>query len=123
MKILMDTNFLLIPFKEKIDIYDEINFQFPDSELFTLKSCVKELEKLKQKAAIDLLKQKKVKVLNSEKGDVDKNIVYYAENENMVVATVDRRLREELKVKGVPYIYLRQRKFLKIYKGKPLKNL
>jgi len=123
MKILMDTNFLLIPFKERIDIYDEINFQFPDSELFTLKSCVKELEKLKQKAAIDLLKQKKVKVLNSEKGDVDKNIVYYAENENMVVATVDRRLREELKVKGVAYIYLRQRKFLKIYKGKPLKNL
>ncbi len=119
----MDTNFLLIPFKERIDIYDEINFQFPDSELFTLKSCVKELEKLKQKAAIDLLKQKKVKVLNSEKGDVDKNIVYYAENENMVVATVDRRLREELKVKGVAYIYLRQRKFLKIYKGKPLKNL
>jgi rRNA-processing protein FCF1 len=122
MKILMDTNFLLIPFKSKIDVYEELDFRFPRSELFTLKVCVEELEKMKEHGAIALLRKKSVNVMNFRQGNVDNSIAACAEQNGFAVATIDRILQRKLRQRGLPFVFLRQNRFLELFSGKPLKN-
>lgn len=120
-KILLDTNFLLIPAHFKVDIYSEIEriCDFP-FQLYVLDKSLIELENIinyqrgKEKAAAKLAKAiliaKKPKTLKTTSKDyVDKVILGL---KGFIVATQDKELRSQLKKQGVRTIVLRQKKYL-----------
>lgn len=123
-KVVIDTNFLLIPYQFKVDIFSEIrricSFGY---DVCVLDKTVEELEKIMEeqrgkhreaaKLALALLKSKKVKVIKTkEDKSVDDIIVELAKREEHIVATQDKDLKMRLKEKGVPLISLRQGKYL-----------
>lgn len=122
-KILLDTNFLLLPAQFNVDIFSEIDriclFKY---QLFILDKTIDELKKIiadkKQKLknrqaaklALLLLKEKKVKILKT-KADlpVDDIIVGL---KGYIVATQDIGLKRRLKSKKTKLITLRAKKKL-----------
>ncbi len=132
-KIVLDTNFLLIPGQFGIDIFSELdricNFNY---DMCVLPEIVEELESLAgskscsandRRAAglgLQLLKAKGVKVVNAKRKvfkSADKAILELASANggDAVVATQDRDLRDKLAAKGVAVIMLRQKRYLKFY--------
>ncbi len=118
MKFLLDTNFLLIPGKFKVDVFSELN-KFGKPELFTLDFVLKELEiiaKRKDKSAghakigFDLIKNKKIKILKSKGKSTDKEIIRLAQ-QGFAVCTQDKGIIKALKGK-TEIITLRQKKYL-----------
>lgn len=124
-KIIIDTNFLLIPFNFKVDIFSEIDricdFSY---EVCILKGTLYELnniinnqrgkDKVAARMAIDLIKQKDLKMLdNSENEYLDDSILKLA-NKDTIVATQDKELKKRLKKKGIQVIILRNKKYLEI---------
>jgi len=120
-KIILDTNFLLIPAQFGVDIYSEIDrichFNY---ELYVLDKTLDELDHLiktlrgRDKAAVRLsraiLEAKKPKTLKTSAKDYVDDIILGLKG--YIVATQDKPLRLELKRKGVKTIVLRQKKYL-----------
>ncbi|MFH1642579.1 MAG: PIN domain-containing protein [Nanoarchaeota archaeon] len=120
-KIILDTNFLLIPFQFKIDIFSEIericDFQY---SIFILDKTINELVKiineqkgknrLAAKFALDLINTKKIKILKTSDGNVDDILVTL----DAIVATQDKILIKRLKNSFRQVIRLRQKKYLMI---------
>jgi len=121
-KIILDTNFLLIPGSVKVDIFAELErlclFKY---KVYVLDMTIKELEKLKAegkgktsknaKLALDLLKIKKVNIIKTKQGHVDDLILQVADKDT-IVATQDMELKRRLKAKGIPQIILRKKQYL-----------
>ena len=117
-KVVLDTNFLLIPYQFRIDVFRQIErlLEVPH-ELVVPSGVVSELKKLSKgkgkegaasRFALKLLDAYKVKKVRS-KGGVDGWIAEYAGEENAIVATNDVGLRNRLKKGGVKMIALRSR--------------
>lgn len=126
-KVILDTNFLMIPGDKGVDIFTEIEKLIHEPyELCIIDKSVAELEVIADKngrkkegfsakLGLILLKQKNLKILNSSSGEyADRAIVDYAEKnpEKVVIATQDKNLRDELKKLPVRVIQLRQEKYL-----------
>ncbi len=122
-KIIIDTNFLLIPVVFKVDIFAEIericNFPY---ELCVVEKTVEELAKIvckgKKKDAIAarigdlLIKEKHVAMLPMVGSHtVDDALVKYGK-QGAIIATQDKDLKRNLKSLGVRCIVLRQKSFL-----------
>lgn len=129
-KIIIDTNFLLIPAQFKVDIFSEIRriCDFP-YELYVVSGTLEELRyiqldkeqkgknKLAAKMGMQLLRTQKHKLLDVRAQTVDYAIIDYCTNhENCIVATQDIALRKKLKElrPKMKFITLRSRKFLKV---------
>ena len=120
-KIILDTNFLTIPYQFGIDIFEEIERVVEgDYELTTLDSIVEELKKLTKskgkealaaRVALTLIKEKNIKVIKTGEKNVDIKI-YRMTDKNTIVATNDRNLRRRLKNKNVKVLYLRSKKHI-----------
>lgn len=120
-KIVLDSNFLMIPGQIGLDIFEEIakavNSKY---ELCISAGTIKELQKIMEtakqadrtaaKIGLDLIKKKKIKIIEAEDDYVDDELVKLSENENYLIATQDTGLKKRLK----RYIYLRQKKFIEI---------
>ena len=125
-RIIIDTNFLLIPAQFKVDIFTEINRIMQEPyELCIVDKTIDELNSIKTKAsgrdkraadlALQLLKAKKIKHLKTEKNlNTDKLIVKLAKSPDCVVATQDVALKRVLKQNKVKLIVLRQKKHLEL---------
>lgn len=124
-RIILDTNFLLIPAQFRVDIFSEINricsFSY---ELVVLDKTIDELNSIvgKQKGrnkaaarlALKLLKAKKVKVVKTEnEGSVDE-IIPKTITKDDVIATQDKALKKKILKKGSKVIILRQKKYLEM---------
>jgi hypothetical protein len=118
-KIILDTNFLLIPAQFKIDIFSEIkNICDFSYNLYVLDKTVDELNKIikeqtgKNKAAaklaLDIIKVKKLKKIKTEEGNVDDLLL----EQDAIIATQDKLLIKRLKTKKKKVIQLRQKKYL-----------
>ena len=116
-KIILDTNFLLIPAQFKVDIFSEIDRIIKDKyQLFVLKGTIKELNKiieeqrskykLAAKLALKLIKAKGLKILDINQKPVDKILINLS-NE-YIIATQDRELKKKIKSK----IILRKKQYL-----------
>jgi len=118
-KIILDTNFLTIPYQFKVDIFEEIERLMEENyELVTLDKVVEELKKIKRgkdavaaKIGLELIKKKDIKVINTDVNKVDNAIVKLAD-ENTIVATNDKNLRKNLKNKNIKTFYLRSKKHI-----------
>lgn len=122
-RIIIDTNFLLIPAQFKLDIFSEIEriciFKYKiyvlDKTIDELKKIIKEQKgKHKRSAslALQLIKAKKLSKLKTTEGSVDDLIVKIAKKTDYI-ATQDLGLKRRLKGK-TNIISMRQKKFLKI---------
>lgn len=120
LKIILDTNFLMIPAKFKVDVFDElekvINQKF---RVVVPRTVVEELEKLSKsrgrdaaaaRVGLELVEKEGVEVVDTEKAG-DEGILELAERK-CAVATVDKGLKTHLKKKKIPIIYLREGKHL-----------
>ena len=119
MKILLDTNFLMIPGKFKVDVFSELH-KFGRTEIFTLSLVVEELEHISKgkgkdagnaKLALGLIKKKGIKILKAG-GETDSEIERIAAEEDFIVCTQDKELIKKLKMENVQIIHLRQKKYL-----------
>jgi rRNA-processing protein FCF1 len=117
-KVVLDTNFLLVPYQFGIDVFVEIErvLQVPH-EFIIPSGVIGEVERLGKgkgkegaaaRFAAKLLGKNKCTVVPSE-GNVDNWIFEYALKEEAVVATNDRLLRNRLKKRRVKVISLRSR--------------
>lgn len=125
-RIIIDTNFLLIPAQFRVDIFSEIDrLMGVPYELCIVDKTTQELEKVKSAAdgrdkaaaalALRLLASKKIKHLKTEKNlNTDELIVELAKQPDFIVATQDMALKRILKANNVPLIVLRQKKYLKL---------
>jgi rRNA-processing protein FCF1 len=127
-KVIIDTNFLLIPGQFKVDIFSEIDRILPERyELYIIDKTVDELEgiiespnssgadKAAAKLAKSLIKAKKLPYLKTEKNlNVDKLIKREALKGGCIVATQDMALKRELKEDNIRLIVLRQKQHLKL---------
>jgi len=118
-RIILDTNFLTIPYQFNIDIFEEIDRVVEDEyELTTLDCVMEELKKLEKsrgkdavaaKVALALIKERNVRIIKTGEKNVDIK-VYRMADKNTIVATNDRDLRRRLKNKNVKVLYLRSKK-------------
>ncbi len=124
--VILDTNFLFIPLKFKVDIFSELErlYGITPKCIITL-GTIKELEYLKKDAKPSFLKEvnfaeriaqkcevAKTQMVPEEK--VDDHILRYALETRYPVATNDLALKKKLRNNGLSIIYLRQKTYLEI---------
>ncbi|VVB76260.1 Uncharacterised protein [Candidatus Tiddalikarchaeum anstoanum] len=107
-EIILDTNILFVPIRDKFDIFSEIRYNYPNSELVVLKESLNELEKLEKNGITEAVMAKEnvlklgIKIIDviGEK-DVDSKILSYAKKQNAFIVTGDKILRERAKKEGL----------------------
>jgi len=125
-RIVLDTNFLLIPGQFKIDIFEEIrNIMNEPYDLCIFQETIQELSNIAEKASKDknnakialmLIKQKNLKSLKNssiEKSYIDRIILSNIDSK-CIVCTQDQALKRLLKAKfkGLRIITLKSKKHL-----------
>ena len=121
-RILVDTNFLLIPVRFKVDIFTGSSDAVNDLTEFYVSSMVlDEIQRLKEKAKPSFVKELSLAetfagqctlIEDPSDGEVDDSLVSLASREGMVLGTIDSELRQKARAAGVKVIYLRQRNYL-----------
>jgi len=121
MRVILDTNFLLIPVQFKVDIVHEIKkIMHVPFELCVMRATVEELKNIQktQKGkdkdaaafALRMIDKVHIKVLKSGTSYADQAILEAAKPKTHIVATQDRLLKKQLQEKGVPLLVMRQKK-------------
>lgn len=127
-KIVIDTNFLLIPIQFKVDIFSEFrricDFNY---KLYVFEQTINELmhitekqsgkDKKAAKFALKLIKLKDIAIIKSGQKSVDLLILQNLDK-NTTVATQDFKLKKELLKKNCSLIILRQKKYLQLVERK-----
>jgi len=117
-KVIIDTNGLMVPFQFNVDIFDELErlgyneFIVPQAvidELNSLKRKSKGKDKIASKVALSLVER--CNVINI-KGNADKIIESLCKDIEADVFTNDIELKEKLIKNGIKVVYLRQRNCL-----------
>ncbi len=125
-KVILDSNFLFIPSKFQIDIFEELlnllNQQFDpillsvtQQELHTI--AKKGSPKIQKHASLALKLAQKCRIVQVNQGEdeaPDDVVVRVAEKWKCPVATNDRKLRNRLRSKGIPVIFLREKARLEL---------
>ncbi len=121
--MLLDTNFLLLPFQRRIDIFEEIELLLSSHvEFVVLPQILSELQRLVARgsskerraaqSAMHLVEQyciRKVQSVNAKTAfDADTALLQYSLATGALVATNDRALRRDLIKQGSRVIFLRK---------------
>jgi hypothetical protein len=125
-KIIFDSNFLLIQSQFRINIYEELEKILNRKiEKIVISPVYEELQRLSKRKKIKERKNalmtlqfiKNFDIVNVErlqKESVDDLIIRLAKKWNSPVATNDKELRRSLRNRGIAVIYLRQKSRLEI---------
>ena len=115
MKVLLDTNFMLIPGQFRVDIFESIDKATEEKvDFYILDVSLKELEKVSKigkmrdrtAARIGLVLAKKAKVVKTESiKNVDTLLLEAAVKYKCTVATQDKELKDRLKKEQIPVYY------------------
>ena len=116
--VVIDTNFLILALKYRIDIKEELTRILPfmfridilDKSLLELKKLT-ESPKTQLEALLALKLSATFHLLRSLDGSVDDNLVRLSENKQVIIATNDKELKERLKGK---YIVIRNMKIFEL---------
>ncbi len=121
-KILVDTNFLLIPVRFKVDIFTVSSDAVNDLTEFYISSRVlDEIQCLKEKTKPSFFKELRLAetfagrctlIVDPSDDEVDDSLVRLALLEGMVLGTTDSELRRKARTAGVKVLYLRQKSYL-----------
>ena len=129
-KIIIDTNFLMIPYQFRVDIFSEFKricaFNY---NLFIYEQSINELNNIVEKQsgkdkraaqfALKLIKIKGINTINTVKPenkyiDVDSLILNNLDKDT-IIATQDLQLKKQLIEKGASVIIIRQKKYLELF--------
>ncbi len=122
-KVILDTNFLLIPASLGVDVFSQIKEIEPKAELFIIDKTIDELEKIRSRQkgrnkksaeiALQMINKFRIKILKTTTfKNVDEIIEEKAEK-GYAIATQDMALKRKLKNKA-KLIFLRQKKHVVI---------
>jgi rRNA-processing protein FCF1 len=120
-KVVLDTNFLMIPGQFKVDIFEELKriISFP-YDVCVFSATIDELneistknsrDKNNAKIALNLIKQKNLKTLQGS-GSYTDDIILNNVDTKCIVCTQDKALKRLLKQKGIQIITLKSKKYL-----------
>ena len=123
--VVLDTNFLLLPFQHRVDIFREIERLLEEPHYFVIvKQTLDELKELAKRqrtdspaarAALALAEKKEFLVEGSLKGDADKAIVQFCSTHSgAVVCTKDKKLQDKVRAVGARVISSRDKGYLGI---------
>ncbi|HIP75082.1 MAG TPA: nucleotide-binding protein [Thermococcus paralvinellae] len=125
--VLVDTNFLLVPGQFGVDIIGELNRILDVKfEVVVPNVVLDELNVIERKAkgkdlmAVRMAKKlierfKVVEIGKFREKPADTQIYEFAvKNPNVVVCTNDKLLKKKLRERGIPVVYLRQKKILEL---------
>ncbi len=133
-KVVLDTNFLMIPAIKKVDIFAEIKRIMDEPyKIYIVKESLDELNKIIEeqkgrhreaaKIALALIKAKKPVVLETKQKDLKRklisneivvdDIILEIADEDFIVATQDKAFKKKLADKEINYIYLKNKKLVK----------
>jgi rRNA-processing protein FCF1 len=124
-KVILDSNFLFVPFQFRIDIFEELEGLLGRYEPVVLSTTFEELESLLGKrsikirqqasAALELAKRCRIVEVEKKTGESYDDIVLRVAKEwKCPVATNDAALRKRLRETKVATIFLRQTRRLEI---------
>ncbi len=119
-KVILDTNFLLIPIQEKVDVFDRVNSVIDEKyELCVVEKTIEELnslisnknvkvvDRLAAKVGLQLLEKNKLKIIKTGKFNTADDAILSIVDENYLVATRDAEFKRKLKQKGIKIISLK----------------
>ncbi len=123
-KVVLDTNFLLIPGQLGIDIFSGIEevMKYP-YKLYIFDRTIEELEKIKSeqtgkhrdaaKLALELVKSKHLNIIRSTSNQIVDDLIFELAltDRDVIVATQDKGLKKRVKHN---IIYLKQKKYIAI---------
>lgn len=121
--IILDTNFLFVPFEFKLDIIGNIeNLVGSKYNLFIYEGTLSELENIERKGEknkkflpliVTMFKRYRVRIIKSNQTYIDDQIM---ENShlNYLIATNDKELRQKLWKVPTRVMYMRQKSYLEI---------
>ncbi len=113
-KFLLDTNFLVIPYQFKVDIYSELR-KFGKPDMYTVSPVLEELKKLKNgNEAFRLYLIRGGKVIETGGTNADDDMARLAGEDNYVVCTQDAELQKRIRKAGARVVFLRQKRFLEV---------
>lgn len=124
-KVILDSNFLMIPFQFKLDVFQEIEYLLQKKVDFIVPSLVKtELTGISTRGgegspeaslALQLASRCRVVEVSLEPNEsVDDAIVKASQKLGAVVATTDIELKKRLRNINIPVIYLRDKSKLEV---------
>ena len=127
MRVLIDTNALMMPSQFRIDLFGELRELVGSFEPVVLSGILKELAGLSRAkgrdgaaARLGLCLGEQCTVVPSaemESESVDAQVIEYATKNSCLVVTNDRRVREALFARGIGVISLRNQKKLEIMRS------
>lgn len=124
-KVVLDSNFLMIPFQFNLDVFQEIEYLLQKKVDFIVPSAVKsELTGISARGgegaaeaslALQLASRcRVVEVTLEENETVDDAIVKSSQKLGAVVATTDIELKKRLRDINIPVVYLRDKSKLEV---------
>jgi rRNA-processing protein FCF1 len=128
-RVILDSNFLFLVVSIKLDIFSQIEDLIPGRVQFCITDPIKnELVKLsykkseigrKAKFALRLAdKCHNIKIELKDFEKVDDALIRFAEKNDVIIATLDKELRQRLRDINVPVIYVRGRSRIEL-EGSP----
>jgi rRNA-processing protein FCF1 len=121
-KLLVDTNFLLVPVRFKVDIFTESQEAVNDLVEFYVSSRVlDEIQILKDRSKRSFVRELTLAerlvenchvIYDSSMTKVDQSLIDLARKEGMFLGTTDAELRQNARKVGVKVVYLRQKSHL-----------
>ncbi|MEM3437804.1 MAG: hypothetical protein QXP55_04660 [Nitrososphaerales archaeon] len=120
-RILLDTSFILTIVSKPLDLIEELKDIFGKVEILVLEDTIKELKAISMRKSVKKAKQAKLalefvmKLKNIKydyEGSVDDKILKYAIENDLIVATMDKKLRKRLKAMNLSTITLRENRLL-----------
>ena len=121
-KILCDTNFLMVPLRFGVDIFQESEITLNDVATFYVSSRVlDEIGILKKKAKptfekellfAEKMAEKCILIHDDSCSLVDDSLISLARKMDMILATTDSELRKKARSESVKVLYLRQKRYL-----------
>ncbi|RLG28703.1 DNA-binding protein [Methanosarcinales archaeon] len=121
MKIIIDTNALMVPAEFGVDIFSELD-RLGFDELIVPPGVARELKKIASRCrgkgrdaarvALSLMDRCRMIETAGAVGNVDDSILELAAEMNVAVFTNDAELKGRLREGGVKVVYLRQRSYL-----------
>ncbi len=122
--VVLDTNFLLLPFQRSIDLDSEIERVLEQPYFYVvLKQCIDELrgmasrkrkESRASRAALSFIQRRGISIEKGFSGPADSALVDYCAAKKAVLCTLDTDLRRAAKKLGVKVICLRGKSHLGI---------
>ena len=105
-QIILDTSFILTSIRNKIDFFEDI--QSMGSNILIPKQVIKEIENISKskkkfrfreeaQIALKLLNKSKFRKIDLKTKNVDKGIVKYSNKHDVIVATLDREIKNKIK--------------------------